>query len=218
MQSTRRTSSASLTGSDPPAFAWGRLPGTARCAGRARSWHREPGGELDTGRRHPGLFRQHQPRMADAVRRTPGRRPARITPDPQMADGWRGGGWGKAAGDEGHPPRLRRARLQGRSSRPPPSQGQAVTGEHLSPLRLRSMGRAVAATPCARRDGRGARSLPRRRPGLTTRLSAHGSGLRPARGHALSTGPEPAPSEGWGRAVPGGATHPDGGVCPGTTP
>src|ERR1700723_2213007 len=35
--------------------------GTARCVGRARGWHREPGGELDTGRRHQRVFRQHQP-------------------------------------------------------------------------------------------------------------------------------------------------------------
>jgi hypothetical protein len=35
--------------------------GAARCVGRARSRHLEPAGELDTGRRHQGFLRQHQP-------------------------------------------------------------------------------------------------------------------------------------------------------------
>jgi RNA-directed DNA polymerase len=39
----------------------------------------------------------------DEVRGTPGRRPARITPDPQVAESWRGGGRDTATGDEGHP-------------------------------------------------------------------------------------------------------------------
>ena len=45
------------------------------------------------------------------------------------------------AGDEGHPAR---------------GGHLAAAGEHLSSLRLRSMGRAMAATPCARRHDRGA--------------------------------------------------------------
>jgi RNA-directed DNA polymerase len=41
----------------PPRLRRGRFTGTARRVGRARGGHREPGGELDTGRRHQRILR-----------------------------------------------------------------------------------------------------------------------------------------------------------------
>jgi len=60
--------------------------------------------------------------------------------NPQVAEGRRGGARCNAVGGERHPTRGGHI---------------AAAGEHLSSLRLRSLGRAVA-TPCARRHDRGA--------------------------------------------------------------
>ena len=57
---------------------------------------------------------------------------------------------------KGTPPASAGAGSRGGHLAPSLRLGQATAGEHLSPLRLRSVGRAMAATPCARRHDRGA--------------------------------------------------------------
>ena len=96
-RSTRRISWGSPTGSGPGA------------ASTMRWTHSRSGspdaGELDRGRRHPSLFRHGEPRMADAVRGTPYRRPAHDPPDPQMAEGRGDGRRGVESSEAGTPAR-----------------------------------------------------------------------------------------------------------------
>ena len=89
------------------------------------------GGELDTGRRYQGFFDNvsHEWMMRFVEHRW---RSARAALDPQVAEGRCGGRRCAATGDEGHPAR---------------GGHLAAAGQHLPPLRLRSVGRAVAATP-----------------------------------------------------------------------
>jgi RNA-directed DNA polymerase len=76
---------------------------------------------------HECLMRFVEHRIGDrpAFAEAASRRQARTTPDPQVAKGWRCRGWDTAPGEQGHP--ARGCRL-------------AVAGEHLPPLRLRSVG------------------------------------------------------------------------------
>ena len=85
---------------------------SARRAGRTGGRDQPAQGELDTGRRHSGILRYGQSRMAAPVRRTPGWRPARTAPDPQVAEGRSDGRRGDQAGRGRHAPRLRGDRLQ----------------------------------------------------------------------------------------------------------
>ena len=100
----------------------GALP--ARCAGCARLRDHPAGGELGPRRRHPGVLRQHQPRLDDAVPGAPDRRPPCAPADSQVAEG-RGHGGGGVDGEHG---------------RHAPGRGDlAAPGEHLPELRLRPL-------------------------------------------------------------------------------
>ncbi len=67
----------------------------ARCAGCTGGRDHQHQGELDTGRRHPELFRHGQPGMADPFPGTPNRRSAHHPPDPEMAAGGGARRWGR---------------------------------------------------------------------------------------------------------------------------
>jgi hypothetical protein len=78
------------------------------------------------------FLRRGGPRALDSLRAAPHRRPAGRPPDPRVAEGPGDGGLGGAAGRGRHA--ARRGDL-------------AAPGQYLFPLRLRSLGPAVAATP-----------------------------------------------------------------------
>ena len=66
---------------------------SARCIGRPVGCDHEEEGERGARRRHSWVLRRPQSRMAGEVCRAPHFRPARHSADPQVAQGWRAGGW-----------------------------------------------------------------------------------------------------------------------------
>ena len=133
----------------------------ARRAGRARRRDRQEADQLDPRRRHPVVLRHDQPRLAGPVRRAPDRRPQDHPPAPEVAAG------GRARGRPG-----------GRDGGGDPARGvgEPAARQHLPPLRLRPLGRAVAATP---RDRRHDRRALRRRPDRRLRAGGTRSGSSP---------------------------------------
>src|SRR5918995_2607120 len=119
-----------------------RLPAGALAARRAR----RPGrgspaekGELGPGCGHPGVLRQPQPHVADAVPGAPDREQARPAPDRQVAEGGGPGGRDMGAVGGGHAPGCG---------------DLAAPGQCLPPLRLRPVGRALATARGPGRDDR----------------------------------------------------------------
>src|SRR5882724_10610001 len=107
--------------------------------------------------------------MADPLPGTPDRRSARDPPDPQMAQGRSDGGWTDDPDNSGDAARC---------------SDLAAPGEHLSALRLRSLGTTVATTPCSgkrhlralrRRYRCGVRAQGRRRAVLSGDARANGA-------------------------------------------